>query len=92
MINYCDNKLLVATYGRSIWEGDLLINSNADSSYEVKNNVTLTWDKPRALKSSVRIKVGGTLIIKSAINMPMDSKIIVEQGGKLYILLLGFKQ
>jgi hypothetical protein len=83
-INYCNNKLRAATFGRSLWEGDLLPSDNS-AFFEVKNGQTLTWEKPRALKSSIRIKDGGILIIKSAINMPIDSKIIVEQGGKLYI-------
>lgn len=84
-INYCNNKLTAATYGRSLWEGDLLPSSIDQIFYEVKEGENITWEKAKPLRSSVKIKNGGVLTIKNNVNMPKDSKIIVEPGGKLYI-------
>ncbi len=83
-INYCVNKLRVATYGRALWEGDLLASTNP-VCYEIENNDTLVWDRSKALQTGVRVMSGGLLIIEDIINMPSGGKIIIEQGGKLVL-------
>jgi len=83
-INYCQNKLRAATFGRSLWEGDLITSENP-VCYTIKDNETLVWSKQKALQTGIRIEDGGELIIQDLVNMPANSKIIVEPGGKLTI-------
>ncbi len=83
-INYCQNKLRAATFGRTVWEGDLLPSTSL-VCYSVKNGETLVWDKQKTLRTGVRIEAGGELIITGEVTMPKGGQIIVEVGGKLTI-------
>ncbi|MFZ4521087.1 MAG: T9SS type A sorting domain-containing protein [Bacteroidales bacterium] len=81
-INYCANKLRVATFGRGIWEGDLLPSTQ---SFEKVVSENESWDFRRNLHGDLRIKSGATLTVSSIVNMPPNSKVIVEPGGVLTI-------
>ena len=83
-INYCSNKLLAATFGRALWEGDL-INSTNPVCFEIDDGETIIYDRQKTLETGLRIKSGGKLIVHELLNMPANSKIIIEPGGKLTI-------
>lgn len=83
-INYCTQKIAAATFGRALWEGDLMPAENP-VCYEIEDGETLVWDKPKALQTGVRVKSGGELLVLDLVNMPVGGKIIVEPGGKLTI-------
>lgn len=83
-INYCVGKLRACTFGRGVWEGELLpSNGNIGSdALEITSNVT--WNTSRGIDRNIRVKPGGTLNItgvNTVISMPKDGKIIIEQGG-----------
>jgi len=90
-INYCNNKLRIATFGRGIWEADIIpvtgdlpeIVFTADDG---TSGVT-TWDAEvdRGLRNSVKIEAGATLVINGKISMPRDGKITIKKGGKLIL-------
>jgi len=82
-INGCSGKLDVATYGRGLWEGDLLP-SGVFSGGRVING-TVTWSGDKSVKSNIIIPNGSILTITGVLNMPKNGKIIVEQGGKLIV-------
>lgn len=79
-INYCTGKLLAASFGRGLWDCDLITEST-----ELIVDQDATWDYPRAAISDIRVTSGNELVIKDLINMPKESKIIVEPGAKLII-------
>lgn len=87
-INYCVGKLRASTFGRGVWEGELL-NSNGNigtDALEITSNVT--WNTSRGIDRNIRIKPGGILNIAgnmTKISIPKDGKIIIEQGGRLNV-------
>ncbi|MCK9290584.1 MAG: T9SS type A sorting domain-containing protein [Bacteroidales bacterium] len=83
-INYCQNKLRAATYGRTMWEGDLLPTVN-EVYYTISSDESIIWEKSMSLSTGLIIESGAELTIKGIVNVPKDSKIIVKQGGKLII-------
>ena len=83
-INYCENKLRAATFGRALWEADLLPSENP-ICYAVESGDTLIWNKPKALQTGIKVKSGGLMIIENLVNMPVNGKIIIEPGGKMII-------
>ncbi|OQX77061.1 MAG: hypothetical protein B6D64_08830 [Bacteroidetes bacterium 4484_276] len=81
-INYCQGKLRAATFGRSLWEADLLPMENP-VCYAINNGENLVWSNEKVLQTGVRVKAGGHLTVTGVIYMPEGGKIIVEPGGKL---------
>lgn len=88
-ISYCSGKLYAATYGRGVWETDMI--ENIDDYLPSETNIintNTTWGNDKAMAGSVRIKTGATLTISGAtttVFMPRNSRIIVEPGGKLVV-------
>ncbi len=82
-INYIEGKLKVATFGRGMWQGDLLPYNNLGTNNALVIDRPTVWETPRALKQDVHIVSGGELTIKNEINMPKNSEIRVEPGGTL---------
>lgn len=76
-IDYCRNKLLVVTYGRGAWEGNL-VNTGVRLQ-----NITENWNTPRNLVNDITITSGQTLNISAEINIARGRKILVEDGGIL---------
>lgn len=83
-INYCQGKLRAATFGRSVWEGELLP-MEPIIGYIISNGETLTWEKQKAIQTSIKIEDGGMLVVKDLVSMPINSKIIVQPGGQLIV-------
>ena len=81
-INHCANKLRVATFGRGLWEADLIQNHK---NLEITS--TTTWSSSRALTSHLLIKSGNTLFINNGavINIAKDKIIKIEKGAKLMV-------
>ena len=81
--NYCAGKLRIATFGRGIWETDLMPNN------EVPGIITAseTWNgDDRYLSNSIDIQAGATLTITGTkVHMPKNGVINVEPGGHLII-------
>lgn len=82
-INNCSGKLDVATYGRGLWEGDLLPSTNASGGKVISG--AETWIGQKSVKSNIIIPNGATLTIEGILNMPENSQIIIEKGGKLIV-------
>jgi hypothetical protein len=82
-INYCINKLRVATYGRGVWEGDLEPPTTMSETVISDNE---SWTFNHNLHGNLRIQNGGVLTVTGCtVNMPPESKVIVEPGAKLII-------
>ena len=81
-INTCTNKLKVATWGRGLWEADLLP-LETDNLQVISSSAT--WNNERVLQMGLRITNGATLVIKNVVSMPKDSRIVVEPGASLAI-------
>ncbi len=75
--------LIAATFGRGLWETSL--NCIYNNNPMVIESGTIIWNFPRSITSDVIIKSGATLTITTQINFSLNSKIIVERGGKLII-------
>lgn len=82
-INNCNNSLKVATFGRGIFEADLLPASGLNSDLIVESNTT--WTVDRFETGNIRINNGATLTIQSKLMMPYMGKIEVENGSTLYL-------
>lgn len=91
-INYCMGKIRAATFGRSVWEGDLQPSDGTIGTTELVIDQTTTWDYDRGLDKNLRIENGRKLTIIGTINeptvfsMPKDGRIIVEEGGRLEVI------
>lgn len=83
-INYCQNKLRAATFGRSVWEADLMPFTHS-IFYEINSGEDIIWPKDKALHTSLKIKSGGKLTVEGFLSMPVNSKIIVEDSATLVV-------
>ncbi|CAA6824447.1 MAG: Unknown protein, partial [uncultured Aureispira sp.] len=86
-INYCSGKLRAATFGRGVWEADLL---PSETSMEYRSFRTITgikrWKTNKNMVRDLKVKAGATLILeKMTLNMPKDGLIVVEPGGLLLV-------
>ena len=85
-INNCAGKLVVATYGRGLWEAPLLTNVATEIT-----TGSATWNRNRTIASDVRVKKGATLKIEGTMAIPTvigfgrGVRIIVEDGAKLEV-------
>jgi hypothetical protein len=81
-INYCKGKLMVATFGRGVWEGDLI--EYAEPYVKIiENNIELR--RNLALQGSLLITNGAEVIVKEMINVPKGHRIVIEPGSKLIL-------
>lgn len=99
-INYCEGKLLVSTFGRGIWECDIMNesnNSNPGIGDFVPNQTSVistntNWRTDKYIETGVRILSGATLTInniagaaQTVIHMPKNGAIVVDPGGTLIV-------
>ena len=82
-INYCTQKLRVATFGRGIWEADLQPTTHNNDVKIIAEDVT--WSGNAWAESDIKVLDGVTLTITGTLNMPKNAKIIVEPGGLLKV-------
>ncbi|MDP1614583.1 MAG: hypothetical protein Q8L68_02190 [Methylococcales bacterium] len=80
-INPCTGKLCAATFGRGLWETDLLPTNNVYQEVDT----TETWSNDRILENSFIVKSPNTLTVTGTLYMPKDSRIIVEPGALLIL-------
>lgn len=80
-INPCTGKLCAATFGRGLWEADLLPSNNIFQEIDT----TETWTNDRILENSFIVKAPHTLTITGTVYMPKHSKVVVETGAELVI-------
>ncbi|BDS14386.1 T9SS type A sorting domain-containing protein [Aureispira anguillae] len=86
-INYCLGKLRAATFGRGVWESDLLP-AETDISYRSFRTISGTeiWSTDKNMSRDIKVKTGATLILDSiTLNMPKGGLIVVETGGILMV-------
>jgi len=88
-LSYCSGKLYAATYGRGIWETDIVADLG---SYTPRETTTITanttWSSSKTLTGSIRVKTGATLTLSgtgTTVYMPRNARIIVEKGAKLVV-------
>ena len=85
-INYCQGKLLVATYGRSIWASDLYEPSTIANPTTVISTNTIFPAGTLEFNGSIDIQTGATLTISdNTILMPKSGSITVEPGARLVV-------
>ncbi|MFK7797276.1 MAG: hypothetical protein AB8E82_07455, partial [Aureispira sp.] len=77
-INYCVGKLRAATFGRGVWEADLLPTENSLHYRSFRSvDTSETWNKDKNMSRDIRIKAGATLTLQNiTLNMPKDGLII----------------
>ncbi len=91
-INYCMGVLRASTFGRSLWEGNLMGKKSSLGEIELEIDEETTWDFDRGLDRNLRIKSGARLTIRGTLenptifSMPKHGKIIVEPGATLRII------
>lgn len=86
-INYANNKLRAATYGRGLWEADLVCGYNDASGDETvfSQNTTLSSDK--FFYNDIVVDNNATLTIASTstVHMTGGAKILVKPGASLVV-------
>ena len=85
-INYCAAKLRAGTWGRGLWEADLLPVEGIDGLREIMTSTT--WPdvgEEYSLKTNLVIRAGATLTVKGKLSMPAKGSIIVEPGAELIV-------
>lgn len=98
-INYCAGKLRISTYGRGVWECDIM-NETATYNPHVgdfvpsqDNTITAntTWSSDKFIDAGIRVKSGYTLTInntagtQTVIHMPKNGAIVVEPNATLIV-------
>lgn len=83
-INYCNNSIKVATFGRGIFEADLIPVSNGLTASLIIDQPT-TWAADRFETGNIRVINGATLTVQGKLMMPYMGKIEVENGSTLYL-------
>ena len=80
-INHCGSKLVVATYGRGIWEADLL------PAIELVIDADVVWGSDMKILGDVRITPGHKLTINNGavINFAQSVRVFVERGAVLEV-------
>jgi hypothetical protein len=80
-------KLRAATFGRGMWEADLLPTENSSAYRSFRTvDTSETWTADKHLARDLRVKAGATLHLNNVtLNMPKDGLIIVEQGAQLLV-------
>lgn len=79
----CENTIYAATYGRGVWKAQLPAQFSALAEIEIVENTT--WVDERFFTSSIRVKSGNKLTIKSELHMPENGRIIVEKNAELIV-------
>ena len=82
-INNCAGKLVVATFGRGLWEVPLVL--NAETTIPTGST---TWNTSRTVANNIIVPNGATLNItgsNTVINIAKDVKLFIAQGGKINI-------
>jgi len=82
-IDYCRRKVLASTSGRGLYEADLA--EAADYTLDISSNTIWDNEHRKLINSSITVKAGKTLTIKTELVLPSYAKIIVEKGAKLII-------
>lgn len=82
-INYTANKIRAGTFGRGTWESPISCINNPET--EIVVDYDQFWDRNVKLSSNLVIKPGITLTIRGMVNCMVDTKIIIEPGGKLIV-------
>ncbi len=86
-ISYCTGKLYASTFGRGVWETDLIgYGDAAGFSNAITSNTT--WSSSRFLTGSIKVTSGNTLTISGTntiIRMPRHGTITVEPGAHLIV-------
>jgi hypothetical protein len=77
-INYCASKLRASTYGRGIWESDII-------QIDKEISGTETWSSPKIQSSNLRLLAGSQLTITDEVSFTKNTKLVVEPGAKLII-------
>ena len=80
-IDHCRGKLVAATFGRGIWETDLMETAPAEELVEWNSTITTSRD----IGHTIRVMPGATLTITATLYMYSDARIIVEPNAKLII-------
>nr|MBK9651195.1 T9SS type A sorting domain-containing protein [Bacteroidota bacterium] len=83
-INNCSGKLRAATYGRGLWEGNLL-GELGESGLTRTISINTTISTTDNARGHIFITNGATLTITGQLNMPFNGKIIVDRGAKLLV-------
>jgi hypothetical protein len=81
-INYCAGKIRACTYGRGIWEADL-ISSLEDKELAIVSDQT--YAGVNDVYGHIRITNGSKLTVTGTLNMLPGAKIYVEPGSELII-------
>lgn len=82
-INETNSTLRAATYGRGLWETDLICSLQGEEISINDNNVV--WDTPMLVSNTLTVNDGAQLTITSEISLTPFAKIIVKPGAKLII-------
>ncbi|TVZ56379.1 putative secreted protein (Por secretion system target) [Lutibacter sp. Hel_I_33_5] len=91
-INYADNKLYTATYGRGIWRSDLFDSSLATDKYKfsglklypnpVRNNFNLTWNNTEKVAVSIFDASGKLISFNKDISLNNSFKVDTRNYSK----------
>jgi hypothetical protein len=79
-IDECRGKIYCCTFGRGIWESDLL------PANEIHITTEVVWTENKMLDGGIVIEPGGSLeIVNSSVTMPGNSRIYVDLDAELIL-------
>lgn len=82
-INYCSQKLIASTWGRGLWEVDVLPAEHYNHEKIIANSVT--WGGNAWSDINIRVESGNTLTITGSLNMAENTRILVEANAELNV-------
>lgn len=90
-INYCNRKLRASTFGRGMWETNLLLDDKTLGQSELVIDQNTEWSHSRGVGSHIRITQGHTLYLKGksespmTLSLPAYGRIIIEPNAQLVL-------
>lgn len=90
-INHCHQKLRASTFGRGLWETDLLPGDGTLGQSELVIDTFTIWDVSRGTDRHIRVMSGDTLVLKGTpdnimtLSMPYMGKITLESDACLIL-------
>jgi hypothetical protein len=83
-VNRCSGKLVAATYGRGVWQVDMLPMNTALEHFKVVDS-DVVWEGDTYVHGNVRVVNEARLTVIGTVHFPKGGSLIIEPGAQLIV-------
>lgn len=84
-INACLGKIIVATYGRGIWQANLPVFNSTQPIYSTDPSGIINWYGYTSINNNIEIVSGDKLHLYGFLSVAQGKKIIIDAGAQLIL-------